>query len=774
MRSGGGCGFPSVIARRIRIVGLVQGVGFRPFIYRIAAKAGVKGYVLNLGGSEVLVHAEAPPENIGLFLELLRREKPPPAIIEDLEIEDARVEGYKSFTIRKSGAKVTVRSQIPPDLGICDDCLREILDPNNRRYRYPWNSCAWCGPRYSMMYRIPYDRENTSMRDFPLCEQCRREYEDPSNTRRFHAQGISCQNCGPHTILRDGRGNPLPVSDPIMVAAEHLNRGAVIAVRGVGGYHIAGSPFIEETVRRIRHIKQRPQQPLALMAYDCDAARGIADVSEADCEVLRSPQRPILLVKSRDPHGSLQDLIAPGLDSLGIMLPYTGLQALLLRSVEGRVLIMTSGNRHGLPMCKDLDCILDQFEGDIDYILDHNRVIVHRVDDSVLRRTLGQPVLLRRSRGYAPLWVRVSHNVGEHVALGAELQTAGAISFDDKIVPTQYIGDLDEPGQLEELGSELEWLIEQYRLNPESVAVDAHPGYSNRRLAPLFAEKYGSQIVEVYHHHAHALSLIADAGLNPLEPHPAVTVDGTGYGVDGQIWGGEALIVEGLRFERAASISYYPLPGGDTAAKRPLRVLIGILSLEHSLEEILDLLARIGALGNDISMREAVIAYKISSSAPRTSSTGRLLDAISALLGVSRRRTYEGEPAIKLEAQARLSGARGRAIEDIIVSDYSIDPLRAVHHVYTGLIERGVRGGLEAAADVMFTIGYQLASAALARTRSDLLFTGGAAVNDYIAAGARAACGEYGVRLIMHRRLPPGDGGISAGQILYAGLYSKL
>ncbi len=739
-------------------------------------RAGIRGYVLNLGGSEVLVHAEGSPEAHERFLELLYREKPPPAIIEGVEVEDAPLEGHESFTIRPSGNQVTVRSQIPPDLGICPYCRREILDPSDRRYRYPWNSCAWCGPRFSMMYRIPYDRENTSMNRYPLCRDCLREYGDLSNVRRYHAQGISCSVCGPKTILRGPHGEPLDVRDPVAEAVRLLEEGHVLAIKGLGGYHIAGDPYSDVVVERIRRIKNRPRQPLALMARDCSVVEEVSEATSDDCRLLESPERPILLVGKKSPE-PLSPLIAPLLDSYGIMLPYTGLQVLLLEDYRPGILVMTSGNRHGLPMCRSLDCLLDQLEGDIDYILDHDREIVHRVDDSLVRRTLGKPVLLRRSRGYAPRWIHAPRRVGEHAALGAELQTGGAVSFDDKIVPTQYIGDLDEPGQVGELEEEIEWLLNQYRLKPHYIVVDAHPAYTSRRIAPLIAERYGSEILEAYHHHMHALSLIAEARLDPRECHPTLALDGTGYGVDGRIWGGEALLVEGDSFERIAHISYYPLPGGDAAAKKPLRITVGILSRKYGLEETLGILERRGLLGNAISVAEARIAYLQSRAGQpyfESSSSGRLLDAISALLGLVFERTYEGEPAIVLEAQAKLAGGLyGVAVEDL-AGGSGIDPVAAIEYVLDAVEKGGLRAGLEAGVNVMYSIGYILASRLLEECRAPLLLTGGAAVNDYIALGALNAAREHGVGgLVMHRLLPPGDGGISAGQVLFAGLRSR-
>lgn len=758
-----------VRALRIRVVGLVQGVGFRPFIHRLAYRHGLRGYVVNLGGSEVEIHVEGEGSKVDAFLRSLPEEKPPPAIIEMLTVEEVRPLGLQDFEIRRSQDKVTQRSAIPPDLGICEHCLREILDPGDRRYRYPWNSCAWCGPRYSMMYTLPYDRENTSMRDFPLCDKCLAEYRNLGDERRYHAQGISCPVCGPKTFLLDSDGVPLHVRDPIREAARLLEEGHVLAVKGLGGYHIAGLASDRSVVRRVRRIKDRPSQPLAVMARDCDKVGEIARVSEDDCRILRSPQRPILLLTRREK--SLVDpLVTGGLYWIGVMLPYTGLHALLLREVGDGVLIMTSGNKHGFPMCRSLSCVLEQIGEEIDYILEHNRRIVHRVDDSVVRRTRGHILQLRRSRGYAPYWISVEPELPEAIALGAELQTAGGVSFENKIVLTQYIGDLDNPAQLSELLEEIEWLAKNYRLSPDLIVYDKHPSYHNRQLVAPLAEEYGAETVEVQHHCAHALSLIADRGLPIDRYYPAVVVDGAGYGDDGRIWGGESLVVGPDGCSRTSHISYFPLPGGDAATREPIRILIGILSTALEEDEVIKLLREIGRIPTVISEEKARLVHKIAKASPRTSSAGRLADALSSLLGISYHRTYEGEPAITLESELLKHRIQpDRRLEPPLKTGM-LDPYSSVMSVYERLRAGKHREALEMAATVLYWIGYTLASSALGRISGDILFSGGAAVNEYIAMGVEHAASENGVSVVYHRHLPPGDGGIAAGQLLSTAL----
>ncbi len=758
-------------AARIRVIGLVQGVGFRPFIHRLAAKLGLAGYVRNMGGSEVLIFIEGDEASVREFSERMVREKPPPARIEELTVEDAEPQGLRGFQIMKSAKSITARSAIPPDFGICMDCIREIKSQSDRRRGYHWNSCAWCGPRYSMMYKLPYDRENTSMGKYALCYECRREYEDLENIRRYHAQGISCPACGPKTFLLDANGKRLNIEDPLGEAARLLEEGRILAIKGLGGYHIAGLASDDAVVERIRKIKWRPTQPLALMVRDCEVASRLVELSEEDCNVLWSPERPILLLKKR-PDAPVSRLVAPGLDTLGIMMPYTGLQVLLLDMISDGFLIMTSGNKHGLPMCTNLECLLDQLAGEVDYILEHDREIVHRVDDSVLRKTGKWIVFLRRSRGYAPYWIRVPFRLPDLIALGAELQTAGAVAFEDKVVLTQYIGDLDVPAQLEELEREVKWLAGQYKLKPEFIVIDAHPAYSNRRIAPILAEEFqADSIIEVQHHHAHAVSAVAEWSESPEDPHPAVAVDGTGYGLDGMIWGGEALVVEGGEFERVAHIGYYPLPGGDVAAKRPARVLVGILSMGYTLTEVEEILGGLGVLGRGIGEEELRVTYMLSRQPGfRASSAGRLIDAIAALLGVAFERTYEGEPAIRLEAWLRMKKARPLKKAEPPVKGSTLDPLGVIEYVLKGLEEGRAA---EAAATALYWIGFFLASSALNEVRAPLAFSGGAAVNDYIAEGVVDAAEEAGVRVLYNRLVPPGDGGIALGQAVIAGLMTK-
>ena len=773
---------PGRSALRVRVTGIVQGVGFRPFIYRLAVSRGLAGYVVNLGGAEVEIHVEGPTGALASFLQGLATEKPPPARLETVELEAVEPLGLRRFEIRRSEARKSRRSMIPPDIGICRDCLREIHSPGTRWYRYPWNSCAWCGPRFSMMYSVPYDRENTSMRRFPLCEWCRRDYEDPGNIRRFHAQGISCRYCGPRTYVYNVETmERVEVSDPVYWAATMLENGAILALKGVGGYHLAALASRDEVVGELRRRKSRPTKPFALMARDCSVVRRIAEPPPGACALLEAPERPILLLPKRS--GSpVSELVAPGLDTVGVMLPYTGLQAMLLEAVGDGFLIMTSGNRSGLPMCTDLGCVFTELRGIADYVVEHEREIVHRVDDSVLRFTDGEPVFLRRSRGYAPTWLHAPARLPEAVAVGAELQNAGALSFEDKVLPTQYIGDMDEPGQVEELERELRWFVRVYSLKPRIVAADMHPGYHTQPLAARLAEEHGAELVRVQHHHAHAASALLEHHVAPGERRAVIAVDGTGYGVDGTIWGGEILVACYREFTRAGSLAGFPLPGGDRAALYPARSLIGwMVAAGYSDEEILGVLRRRGLLEKRFlpyGEREARISLLQARSrgSPWATSTGRTLDAVAVLLRVAWSRGYEGEPAMRLEAAARGGRDLGytpplrRRDGRLVVDTYEL---------LAWLLER-LEEGVEArdlAATVLLGLGRALGEAAAEAAKGlpgEVFITGGAAVNTLLVRGARQSLERHGLRLLLQRRLPPGDGGVAAGQLMVAAARAGL
>ncbi len=759
-------------ALRIRIAGLVQGVGFRPFIHRIALKTGINGYCLNLGGSEVEIYVEGSEKQLEEFKRLLYNEKPPPAIIEKIWLAHEEPRGYNGFKILKSSKARIMLSQIPPDFAMCKYCLEEILNPRDRRYRYPFNSCAWCGPRFSMLEKPPYDRENTSMRDFPLCKECLKEYNDPSNIRRHHAQGISCPICGPHVWLTDRDGNKIDVEDPIQEAAKLVDEGYIIAVKGLGGFHIAALASSDEVVLELRKRKHRPQKPFAIMVLDTRVAKEIAELDGITLELLDSIWAPIILVpKKKD--SRISEHVAPGLRHIGIMKAYSPLHYLLLMETRDRFLIMTSGNPPGEPMCTTNECALSKLRGFVDYYLLHNRRIVNRVDDSVMRITNGKPVFLRRSRGYAPLWIKTNlRTLAPVIAFGAMLQNTGAIGVEEYIIPTQYIGDCENIETIEFLEQAIQYLLKAYNIRiEESVIVsDKHPEYHTTKLAEEYSRKFHVKLLKVQHHHAHIASAMAELDL-PLESEViGIAIDGVGYGDDSAIWGGEVMLTSYTSYKRIGHLEYHVLPGGDRSTLYPTRYLLSILSSILSEEETLKIAEKHKLLKQlPGGIREAKIALKQSKMGrPLTSSTGRFLDAVSSLLGISWWRTYEGEPAIKLEAQSKKS--------DIIldypierVNDVSIIKISNVILQVLNLLEDGYNKQ-EIAYAVQYWLGYAYGKIALTHVtskRDTVIVSGGAAVNEYILKGIRDAINGK-ARVYVNQKVPPGDGGISLGQVAIA------
>ncbi len=750
----------------IRASGIVQGVGFRPFVHRIARKSGVKGYIRNMGGGEVEIKIEGSLLSVTNFIKMLFMEKPPPARLERVVIENSQFEDYKSFFILPSKKEKKIDSIIPPDIAVCDDCLREVYDPKDRHFRYPFNSCAWCGPRFSMMRDIPYDRENTAMKEFPLCKECTREYGDPDNIRRFHAQGISCPNCGPSLWLEDNEGRRISADDPISEAAKLIDSGKIVAIKGVGGYHIASLATDDDVIERLRERKERPSKPFALMALDLSVVDKHFIADDLAKEILRSPERPILLLEKR--RGSnLSELIAPGLNTVGVMLPYTPLHHMLLKETRDRILIMTSGNKYGKPMCTDERCARERLSKIVDYMLHHNREIVNRVDDSVVRFTSGHVTMLRRGRGYAPAWIRLPKELKRPViAFGAELQNTGAVAFSDKVVLTQYIGDTNELENLEFMEKMIDFFMSVYGISCSEtkpiLVADLHPTYASRKIAERWATQ-GCELKLIQHHYAHILSVMAESRITSRSV--GIAIDGLGYGDDGTFWGGEVMIVDYNSYERVGGLRPQPMPGGDRATEYPVRMLIGILSTFMSENDILDVLYRHdlvnklpgGELEVAISLRQA------SRGAPLISSIGRFLDAVSSYLGICYRRTYEGEPSMKLEAAA----TGGKLLDGVEVPTYNerIDTSRLMEII----LEKEGEEIKDIAYSVLYVLGKSLGSLAARKASyldtSYILVSGGAAVNSIIVRGIEDSAEEKGFKVKLNTSAPPGDGGIALGQV---------
>ncbi|MEM4731739.1 MAG: carbamoyltransferase HypF [Desulfurococcaceae archaeon] len=747
-------------AKKIFFVGVVQGVGMRPFLKITADKLGVFGYVRNLGGGEVELHIEGEGEAVEKFIEEFLQNRPEVMYVEELKIMDTDPRGFDSFVIMESAASTTAISIVPPDFAVCENCLREVLEGDHRRRGYVFNSCSYCGPRFSVLYALPYDRENTSWRDYPMCVECRREYESPAvgGLRRYFYQGQSCKHCGPSLYLLNKNGDVIKVDDPVAEAAKLIEEGHIVAIKGVGGYHLAALATDDDVVATLRIRKKRPTQPFAIMALGVEIASRLVELTPRAVAILKSPQRPIVLLPKVE-DSPVSPLVSPNLDKEGVFLPYSPLHFLLLSKTRDKFLIMTSCNTHGSPMCRDLDCVLKL--GVADYVLDHTLKIVHRVDDSVVRFTNGEVVFLRRSRGYVPLWVKIPKRLKRPaVAFGADLQNTGAVAVEDKVVLTQHIGDLDNVETAEELEQELSWLMSTYRVRDSVYVCDVNPVYFSTKLCRKWAASTGD-VFYIHHHYAHALTAAADWGEENC--FISIVIDGVGYGPDGNAWGGEVLSICGEEFKRLAHLTYVPMPGGDAATYYPARMAISYLSRFLREEEVLTALRKTGLLkGLPHGEVEARVVFRQLNNSILTSSVGRFLDAVSALLGLVYYRSYEGEPAIVLESYARGGSDLGWRTE---VKGGVVDSVVLFQKVYESL-ETGTRVR-DIAYTVQYALGVALGEAACGVEDKYVYLSGGAGVNDYIARGILDTLKKCRKDLRLPRRVPLGDGGIALGQIYY-------
>ena len=768
-------------AKRIILVGLVQGVGFRPFIHRLAHRLGLNGYVRNIGGSEVEVWVEGSEERIEEFIERIFIEKPPPAVIEEYSVVEAEPRGYNGFNILPSGKNMVKRSNIPPDFAICEHCLREILDPNDRRYRYAFNSCAWCGPRFSMMIRVPYDRENTSMAKYKLCPECLEEYRDINNIRRYHAQGISCPVDGPRLTLYTRDWELVETSDPIREAAKLIDEGWIVAVKGLGGYHLAVKASCDEPVERLRVRKRRPRKPFAVMGLDLEVINRLVILDDEARRILSSPASPILLLPKHE-NSPVTPLTSPGLPWEGVFRAYTGLHYLLLMETHDKFAVMTSANITGEPMCIDEECLKKKLSGIVDYILYHDREIINRVDDSVLRRTGDKWVFLRRSRGYAPYWIRVGRDLGgEYIAFGSDLNNTPAIGFEDKIVPLQYIGDQDSLDAQRDLLKYLEYYTRNYHVDPSKaiIVVDKHPGYVSSRLGEKYALEHGSRIVRVQHHYAHLVGAAFEEKL--WGRVIGVAIDGVGWGDDDTVWGGEVIVFDTEKpwYRRIGSLEQLPLTS-DRDTIYPARLLTGYLALKgYDWDEIKGIVKKLGLdrrVPGGLLEHHAVYRLVTDGKYVPASSTGRFLDLVSVLLGFTDSRSYEGEPAILVEAHAY--GNPPVLIEDYKIQTNTNPPRLNYQELINKIINNEYRMKHDRlAASILYSLGYWLGELLIQTGKGTkyqhIVASGGAAVNTYIIQGLKHRLNQDGQEPKLPEKTPVNDGGIGFGQVASAAVLNN-
>ena len=754
--------------RRLRICahGVVQGVGFRPFVYTTAAALGLGGSVRN-DSSGAVIEVEGDAGAITDFLDRLSNNPPPLAVIESVQTQDIPLRGGTGFVITDTSHSAGGRTLASPDVAMCDDCTAEQRDPGNRRYRHPFVNCTNCGPRFTIIASLPYDRATTTMADFPMCPDCAREYADPAD-RRFHAQPVCCPQCGPTLSFRDHDGVTSGGENGLRRARKLLRDGGILAVKGIGGYHLACDAANGTAVATLRGRKRRGDKPFAVMVPDLVMARDIAEVDESAAQLLSGIQRPIVLLTRRT-DTAISDLVAPHNPDIGVMVAYTPLHTLLF-GLPGdepgpAVLVMTSGNLGGEPICfTDIDA-LDRLAPLADGWLLHNRPILVPCDDSVVRMVDQHEMPIRRSRGYAPLPVALPVPVGPTLAVGADLKNTLAVADGKYAWLSQHIGDMDDLATLSAFGAAQRHLQELTGVAPENLVADAHPGYRSTAWAHRNAE--GRPVRTVQHHHSHIAAVMAEHGLDGSTHVLGFAFDGTGYGPDGAIWGGEVLVADYKGYQRVAQLKYVPLAGGDVSVERPYR-----MALAHLWAAGLpwnDDLPPVRSCPDD---ERGVLAHQLQTGlgCVPTSSMGRLFDAVAALAGVRLTVDYEAQAAIELEGISREADCGAVTYTfDIVAGDPTlIDPapaLRAVIDDRRAGVPAGVIGARfhRAVADLVV----QLAEAeSKAAGTGVVALSGGVFQNALLLRLTLIGLHAKGFEVITHRRVPPNDGGIALGQLL--------
>ena len=756
-----------MLRRHILLKGVVQGVGFRPFVYSLARRHGLKGWVNN---SSEGVHLEVEGDSgaVEQFTLEISRFAPPRARIESLQVEDLDGAGFQGFEIRESVEEAGKYQPISPDIATCKACQGEVFDPGNRRFRYPFTNCTNCGPRFTIIQDIPYDRPKTTMAKFGMCPQCLREYEDPAD-RRFHAQPNACPVCGPKVQLCDREGKSLGAEDSISSAIRLLRQGKILAVKGLGGFLLACDAQDSSVVEKLRRRKHRPDKPLAIMLKDLAAVKEHCLVSEEEEKLLFSPESPIVLLPWKK-GSSIAPAVAPAQKYLGVMLPYTPLHHLLAQ--ESRMaLVMTSGNLSEEPIAKDNEEALSRLGGIADAFLLHDRDIYVQYDDSVVALVGGQPTVLRRARGYAPFPIGLPFPVKPILACGAELKNTFCLTRDGYAFVSQHIGDLENLETLSHFQRTVELYQKLFRIKPETVAYDLHPEYLSTKYAlGLPGEKIGVQ-----HHFAHFASCLAENG----ESGPAIglSFDGLGYGADGCLWGGEFLVGDYKSFIRKAHFEYLPMPGGATAIRHPWRMALSYVYTLLGKERLMRHLPLFTAMSQPGEEKLRVLLQQIDRrvNSPLTSSCGRLFDGVSALLGLCPSVSYEGQAAVELEMIAALEeedayefftevedGKRvirlGPMIEGILQDlERGIRPPRISGKFHNTLVRIGV--------DICQKIGDEEALEKVA-------LSGGVFQNRLLSGRMKAALEKSGFKVLVHRQVPCNDGGLSLGQAVIANFVS--
>jgi len=752
---------------KINVCGVVQGVGFRPFVYRLAYKHNLKGLVRNTSGN-VEIEVEGEEESCKNFLTDLEVEAPPMAHIERVEATFYPVKGYTEFKICQSLSQEGKYQLVSPDIATCEDCKREIFNPTDRRFYYPFTNCTNCGPRFTIIEDIPYDRPKTTMRKFQMCPECQQEYDDPLD-RRFHAQPNACPICGPSLELVNSNGSPIEHSDAIKATSELLKAGEILAIRGLGGFHLACNATGEKAINLLRTRKRRLFKPLAVMMSTLEDIERHCLVSVKERKLLQSPQCPIVLLRWKHNSSNISPAVAPNLNYLGVMLPYTPLHHLLLRET-GIPLVMTSGNLSEEPIAKDNDEALIRLSGIADYFLFHNRDIFARYDDSVYM-VEGAPQAIRRARGYAPYPTFLPFKSKEILACGAELKNTFCLTKDEHAFLSQHIGDMENEETLEHFENTIELYKKLFRIEPEIIAYDMHPEYLSTKFALNFGSEQGLNLIPIQHHHAHIVSCLVE---NEVEgPVIGVVFDGTGYGTDGTIWGGEFLTADWRSFQRVGHLEYVPLPGGEAAIRKPYRMALGylytLLGEDFSLEGLP--LSQVEPVELELIKQQ----LKRGINSPLTSSAGRLFDAVSALAGVREEIDYEAQAAIELEMLAP------NEVDEPALKAYpfSIIEYQGMRLVKLGELFNTVVQDVKNQVPIpIISLKFHNTVAQIITKMCKLIATetgiaqvalsGGVFQNRLLLKLATAALDREGFSVLTHHLVPCNDGGISLGQAVIA------
>lgn len=748
--------------QKLLVEGIVQGVGFRPFVYRLAHDMGIKGNVRNLGNI-VEINIDSKFDE---FRKRLLNELPPIASINSIKTEKTTNADFDDFVILESDDYSDGVSVIPPDVSICDRCLEEIRNPNDRRYRYPFNACTDCGPRFTVIDSVPYDRINTSMDEFPLCDECMEEYKNPMD-RRYHGEAICCEECGPEMMLfKDSK--KVETNNPIKRAAEELGKGKIIAIKGIGGTHLVVDAYDEEAIQTLRNRLNRPNQAFAVMSRDLETVEKYGELSENEKNTLESRERPIVVIKSNENYPFPTNLTG-GLHTIGVMLPYSPMHYLLFDESKSDTLVMTSANIPGEPMMIDSDEIINLEIAD--YSLIHNRNILNRCDDSVVRFRNDELSFIRRSRGYTPTPVRIAPtydiNSYDVLSLGPELDVTFSIATKDLIYPSQHIGNTNKFKTLEFLKTAIDHLENILKINSyDVIACDLHPNFFTTRLAREFSERYDAQLLQVQHHYAHAVSLMND---NECGEAVVIAADGVGYGDDNTSWGGEILYSDVESYKRLASLEAHKMPGGDQATKYPARMLASILSSQYERNELENILKDNYSHLFKYGEKEVEMVLKQMDSnlnVGLSSSTGRVLDSVAVALDICGERTYEGECSMKLESVAY--GSANPTAIDFEIEDNRLNTSKILRDVVENYLNGEAKRDIAAGAQIAVAEGLSELAIQNAGNVNTIGATGGVFYNEAISRTCKDYITKNGFDFIQHKNSCSGDGSVSVGQAVVA------